>query len=48
LYDKPTIGDDSQPIQPEDILRANDLMKRASLLALLVGCLLRAILWLYL
>ena len=43
-YAKPTIGDPLRPIEPEDILRANQMMYVASVLALMVGLLLRAVL----
>ena len=33
-YDKPTIGDAARPIEPEDILRANRMMRVASVLGL--------------
>ncbi len=46
LHDKPTIGDDTRPIEPDDILRANALLVATSVAALaaclLVGCALRA------
>ena len=41
LYEKPTIGDPLHPIEPEDILRANDLMVTASALVLIFGTLAR-------
>lgn len=40
-YDKPTIGDDMRPVEPEDILRANKMLYAASFLAAAVGLLLR-------
>lgn len=45
--DKPYIGDDTRPIEAEDIKRANDLMLTGSLLAFLLlgGLRLAAILW---
>ena len=43
-YDKPTIGDAIRPIEPEDICRANKMMYAESLLALVLGLLLRGIL----
>lgn len=36
LHHKPTIGDDTRPIENKDIKRANDLMYGASILALLL------------
>ena len=36
LYDKPTIGDKTRPIEPEDILKTNRMMYMASLIALLL------------
>lgn len=36
LHHKPTIGDDTRPIENKDIKRANDLMYGASILALLI------------
>mgnify|MGYP002601805338 FL=1 len=41
LYPKETIGDDVRPIEPEDILRAGNLMDGAALLTLLVFGLLK-------
>ena len=43
-YPKPTIGDALRPIEPEDICRANRMMYAESLLALVLGLLLRGIL----
>ena len=43
-YAKPTIGDALRPIEPEDIRRANRMMYTESLLALVLGLLLRGIL----
>lgn len=43
-YPKPTIGDALRPIEPEDILRADRMMYAASLLALVLGLLIRGIL----
>ena len=43
-YAKPTIGDALRPIEPEDILRANQMMYVASSFALAWGCALRALL----
>ena len=42
-YAKPTIGDALRPIEPEDILRANQMMYVASSFALAGGCALRAL-----
>ena len=42
-YAKPTIGDALRPIEPEDILRANQMMYVASSFALAWGCALRAL-----
>ncbi len=42
-YAKPTIGDVLRPIEPEDILRANQMMYVASSFALAWGCALRAL-----
>ena len=36
FYDKPTIGDDLRPIEPEDILRTNRMLYAASILAVLL------------
>ena len=36
LYPKETIGDDVRPIEPEDILRAGNLMDGTALLTLLI------------
>ncbi|MBE6029711.1 MAG: cobalamin biosynthesis protein CobD, partial [Clostridiales bacterium] len=36
LYEKPTIGDKTRPIEPEDILKTNRMMYAASLIALLL------------
>jgi adenosylcobinamide-phosphate synthase len=47
-YEKPTIGDPLRPIQPEDIFRANRMLYAAALLALLVGCALRALIVIFL
>lgn len=43
FYNKPTIGNPVRPIEPEDILRANDLMVTASALALILGTLVRGL-----
>lgn len=43
-YPKPTIGDAVRPIEPEDIRRANRMMYVESLLALILGLLLRGVL----
>lgn len=40
-YDKPTIGDDSRPVEPADILRANRMLYLAGFLALGLGLALR-------
>lgn len=47
LYQKPTLGDDLRPMEPEDIIRTNHLMLCASVLALALLCMLRtaAVLW---
>lgn len=42
-YPKPTIGDALRPIEPEDILRADRMMYAASLLALVLGLVIRGI-----
>ena len=42
-YAKPTIGDPLRPIEPEDILRANQMMYVASSFALAWGCAFRAL-----
>ena len=36
LYNKPTIGDRTRPIEPEDILKTNRMMYAASIIALLL------------
>ena len=36
IYDKPTIGDPLRSVEPQDILRANDMMVTASVLAVLL------------
>ena len=43
-YPKPTIGDPLRPIEPEDILRADQMMYAASGLALAFGCAIRGFL----
>lgn len=43
LYEKPTIGDPTRPIEPRDILRANRMLYTASVLALAVGLAVRAV-----
>lgn len=43
-YEKPTIGDPTRPIEAEDILRANRMLYTASVLALVVGLVLRGLL----
>ena len=48
LYEKPTIGDPTRPIEPRDILRANRMLYTASVLALAVGLAVRAALWILL
>ena len=49
VCEKPAIGDDLRPVEPEDILRANKVLFIAGILALAVGLALRlligAILW---
>ena len=40
-YDKPTIGDALRPIEPQDILRANRMMYAASMLAVVLGLVIR-------
>ena len=42
-YNKLTIGDALRPIEPEDILRANQMMYVASSFALAWGCAFRAL-----
>lgn len=41
IHSKPTIGDATRPVDPEDIPRANKLMFFASLACLIVSCVLR-------
>lgn len=48
LYEKPTIGDPTRPIEPKDILRANRMLYTASVLALLAGLAARAAFWILL
>ena len=36
IYEKPTIGDPLRSVEPRDILRANDMMEIASVLAVLL------------
>ncbi len=43
MQDKPYIGDDTRPIQDEDIVRANRLMVAASVLTLLLAGFFRAL-----
>ena len=43
MLDKPYIGDDTRPIQDEDIVRANRLMIAASVLTLLLAICFRAL-----
>ena len=40
LHRKPTIGDDTRPVEPEDIVRVNRMMYAAFLLALAAGTIL--------
>ncbi len=42
LYEKPTLGDATRPIEPEDIVRTNRLMYLSSAAAVVLLCLLRA------
>ena len=42
LYEKPTIGEPIRPVEPEDIKRANRLMYAASVLGILIFCLISA------
>ena len=41
-YDKPTIGDPLRPVMLEDILKADRMMYAESILALVLGLLVRA------
>ena len=41
LYEKPTLGDNCRPIEPEDIVRTNRLMYTASVIAVIVLCAVR-------
>ncbi|WP_418569410.1 cobalamin biosynthesis protein, partial [Hominenteromicrobium sp.] len=41
-YDKPMIGDPLRPVMPEDILKADRMMYAESILALMLGLLVRA------
>ena len=43
LYEKPTIGDDLRPVEPEDIPRANRIVLAASVLGMVLLCLLRSL-----
>jgi adenosylcobinamide-phosphate synthase len=43
LYEKPTIGDDLRPVEPEDIPRANRIVLAASVLGMVLLCLLRGL-----
>lgn len=43
-YDKPTIGDAARPIEPEDILRANRMMRVAGVLGLMAAAGIRCVL----
>ncbi len=36
FYDKPTVGDDDRPVEPEDIIKVNRLMMAASVLSLVL------------
>ena len=42
-YDKPTLGDAMRPIEPEDILRANRMMRVASVLGLAAAIVVRGV-----
>ena len=42
-YDKPTIGDAARPIEPKDILRANRMMRVASVLGLAAAVVVRGV-----
>ena len=42
-YAKPTIGDPLRPIEPEDILRANRMMRVASVLGLAAAVMVRGV-----
>lgn len=42
-YDKPTLGDATRPIEPEDILRANRMMRVASVLGLAAAIAVRGV-----
>ena len=42
-YDKPTLGDATRPIEPEDILRANRMMRVASVLGLAAAVVVRGV-----
>ena len=42
-YPKPTIGDALRPIEPQDILRADRMMYAASILALVLGLVIRGV-----
>ena len=44
LYNKPTIGDKTRAIEPDDILRTNRMMYAASLIALLLTMAVSAVL----
>ena len=46
LYEKPTIGDDNRPIEPEDIRRANSILYMTALLGVIFCIILRLIIWL--
>ena len=41
--DKPTLGDATRPIEPEDILRANRMMRVASVLGLAAAVMVRGV-----
>ena len=38
LVHKQVIGDDTRPVEPEDIVRANRLMYATAVIGLIVGC----------
>lgn len=47
LYEKPTLGDDTRPIEPEDIVRTDRLMYWTSVTAVVTLCLVRFVIgWL--
>ena len=45
LHKKPYIGDNDQPVEPQDIRRANRLMYAASVLMLIISAAARCIIW---